>query len=250
MKSERKLQNLLAVFFIAAVSIQSGQAKAVATIEQNSPEEAIQNEKGVLRVLWPYIKSRGVAARIYYVADCLRGSEAVLFPKVRVLPFKGSGNASLETIRSTFRADARVAVDHDASGIIRVAIGDVPSTLLETRISAINLSPLGRYNDFLAIGAIESAPEISAAMRRLNLRVPRMLFNVIPIQPTEGLPHMPASMTKTTMDKALDQVAKSFGGIVLYGVCPQFGLLDVSFVGGANFDDQWLENKGTRRGIR
>jgi hypothetical protein len=51
------------------------------------------------------------------------------------------------------------------------------------------------------------------------------------------LPHLPASMKDLTMDRALDAVAKTFGGIVIYETCEERSgkrLVSLDFVQVAN----------------
>jgi hypothetical protein len=77
-------------------------------------------------------------------------------------------------------------------------------------------------------------------MLNYGLRVPPTLINEIMVQPAEGLPHLPSTMTNVTMDKALDMVARTFRGVVIYGACTEPHLYRIDFTGGVYFDDSKL----------
>jgi hypothetical protein len=52
----------------------------------------------------------------------------------------------------------------------------------------------------------------------------------------EGAPHLPPLMTNVTVDDALDSVAQTFKGIVLYGACTQPDgkeLFDINYIDGS-----------------
>jgi hypothetical protein len=102
---------------------------------------------------------------------------------------------------------------------------------------------LAQYNPQIAIGAVQNAEEVRAAMRKLNVHVPPTVISILVQQPGEGLPHLPTRLTNVTVDEALDEVATTFEGIVLYGACTQPRLFDLDFTGGYGFDDRWLNEK-------
>lgn len=58
-------------------------------------------------------------------------------------------------------------------------------------------------------------------MRQLGLDQPETIFGGSINVPEEGrtLPHLPASLKNVTMGQALDLVATTFGGIVMYQTC-------------------------------
>jgi hypothetical protein len=56
-------------------------------------------------------------------------------------------------------------------------------------------------------------------MQDLKIRIPPRPFSIGIAQPADGFPHLPAVITNVTMDQALDIVAKTFKGIVLYKFC-------------------------------
>jgi hypothetical protein len=101
--------------------------------------------------------------------------------------------------------------------MLRIRVGEVPDAILQTPIARLTFNADSRYNLFLAIAAIENAPEVQAAMNRLHLRVPARVYNFPVVQPTEGFPHLPSEISNVTMDQALDMVAKTWAVVAFYG---------------------------------
>jgi len=203
-------------------------------------EESERNEKAVLRYVWPVLKSSGKAARIYYAAVCHSNEDYAAFPWINAQP-PPSGKTGLAAIQGIFRNDKSVDIREDETGIIRIKLGNVPDTILHTRISFLRLDASSQYNATVAIEAIEESNEVQAAARKLNIHIPVKVYNMLLVQPAEGEPHLPASMMDVTMDEALDLVAMTFKGVVLYGACVQPGLIDTTFTGGIYFDDRSLD---------
>lgn len=179
------------------------------------------NQEAVLKYLRPALLSRGGAGRIYYSAACkTKDGETLPFPRVEVRP-PSNGTTGLVAVREIFENDKRVMVSADRSGMIRITIGQPASALLQTRIRSLPLKLHEQYNGMLAIFAIENTTEVEVAERKLGFYHPNIVFGGGIALPEKGvrLPHLPASMKDLTMDEALDAVAKTFRGIVIYETC-------------------------------
>jgi hypothetical protein len=107
----------------------------------------------------------------------------------------------------------------EESGIIRIRIGNMPDAILRTRISLIKLKPMEQYNPDPAMAAIEETKEVKTAMRRLGFQSPVVVASGPLAVPEEEFLHLPTSIRNVTMDEALDLIAKTFKGIVIYGAC-------------------------------
>jgi hypothetical protein len=94
---------------------------------------------------------------------------------------------------------------------------------------------MAQYNSNLAIGAIENADEVRAVMQLQHIRVFSRVYDMLLVQPADGLPHVPSVMTNITMDQALDSVAASFKGVVLYGACAD--IYTIGFEGGVYYSN-------------
>lgn len=197
-----------------------------------------RNEEAVLMYLRPALRTGGYAGRVYYSGPCQLGDGGsdmdafVSFPQVQVRP--PIHKTGLLAAEEMFHGGTDVAISKESHKIISISIGQPPTAILQTRISALKLARIAQYNPSLAIGAVENAKEVRAEMTRLRLRVPIDISGQLLAQPAKGLPHLPAMMRNVTMDQALDSVALTFKGIVVYGVCTQpngGGMYDIDFMG-------------------
>jgi hypothetical protein len=197
------------------------------------------NQEAALKYLRPVLLSRGGAGRIYYSAACkTEDGESLPFPRVEVRP-PSKETTDVVAVREIFENDKHVMVSEDRSGMIRVTIGQLVSALLQARIHSLTLKPHERYNAMLAIFAILNSKDGGAAMHQLGFDQPNIVFGGGIVLPEKGarLPHLPASMKDLTMDQALDAVARTFGGIVIYETCAERSgkrLVSLDFVQVAN----------------
>jgi hypothetical protein len=199
-----------------------------------------QNQRAVLKYLWPVLKSAGVAARIYYQAVCQPDEDhLIVFPQIDVQP-PSRGQTGLIAVRHMFRSNKNVTVTQDGDGMIRIRIGQFPDALLQTRIATVAFDPIEQYNYMLALGAIETTSEVQSAMGKLKIHAPSRVYDMLTVQPADGLPHLPPEIPNVSMDQALDSVATAFRGIVLYGACQKYHVYELDFAGGAYFDDSKL----------
>lgn len=241
------MRMFIAVFLLANI-FEYSQAEASPVAWLTLQNESEHNEKTLLRYIWPALKAANKSGRIYYTAVCQSydKSPIVAFPRFEVLP-PLKGETGQAAVRDVFRSDQDVTVTEHERGIVRIRIGNVPDAILDTKISALTFGSLSQYNSTLAIGAIESNSEVQAAMRKLGVQVPLKVYNMLVIQPAAGLPHLPPTLTDVTVDQALDIVATTFKGIVMYGACRKERFFDVTFAGGVYFDDRWLNTDSTPR---
>ncbi|HZW87311.1 MAG TPA: hypothetical protein VFF41_07635 [Gallionella sp.] len=227
----------------------SQKAEASSPAQGISQVEGKRNVDAILKYLWPALKSAKKAGRIYYYAACQpNDNDPVQFPRISAQP-PSISNTGLAAVQEMFEKDKSVKVTEGQPGIISIRIGNVPDAILRTKISLLALQPRDQYNDFLALRAIENTKEVQAAMRKRGVRtVSPIVINMIMVEPAEGAPHLPSSMTNVTVDQALDLVAKTFRGIVLYGACMRPSLYKIDFTGGIYFDDSKLIGSGSEPG--
>ncbi|MGH2510592.1 MAG: hypothetical protein ACRDHZ_24725 [Ktedonobacteraceae bacterium] len=199
----------------------------------NPPESRVasaRNENAVLKQLRPVLKSAGKAARIYYLGACEEGAGTPMpFPEIDVQePLAGLTGET--AVRAIFRNDTDVSVTEGRSGIIAIKIGKLPTEILTVRMSELRLKPIEQYNPTLAIFAIENSKDVNAAMRQRNIQPVMVITDLGVVQPTKGFPHLPPSIRNATVDQALDTIAKTFMGIVLYGACDNQYLIEFGHV--------------------
>jgi hypothetical protein len=192
-----------------------------------------QNEDGVFTHLARILRATGRVGRVYYGGSCrTEGLGSVDFPEVVVHP--PQSNTALRAVREMFQGDAAVQVTEGKEKILSVTIGEPSTAILKTRISVLRIAPMAAYNPTGAIGVVEGASEVKAAMAKLGLRFPLRLSEQLLAKPSPGLPHFPSVMKGVTVGQALDAIAVTFQGIVAYGTCPGangMGLVEIDFVG-------------------
>jgi hypothetical protein len=142
----------------------------------------------------------------------------------------------MDAMRRLLETNARDAiVSKGPHGTVQVRVGTIRTAILETRVSVLKLTPLEQYNPNLAILEIQRTSEVTSAMQRSGLRFPLETIAMITQKPAPGLPHLPSVIRDATVDEAMDLVAETFSGIVLYDECslPRGGggYLVLSFIG-------------------
>jgi hypothetical protein len=183
---------------------------------------AERNQEGVLLNLRPALKSVGGVARINYETHCAsEDGEPIDFlglqrVKAQSAPADVGGIAA---VREVFKHDSTVRVSNGAAGIINITIGNPPTEILKTKIRVVRFDSGQQYTAILALGGILSMPEVRKAMERRRFEVPIISANMPVSLPEKNLPHLPPELRSLTIEDALDVVAKTFHGIVAYGVC-------------------------------
>jgi hypothetical protein len=201
-----------------------------------SPGEGNDSIRAVLKYLWPLLSIARKTGRVYYHAICLPDDHSypLRLPKIDVQPPSSTGTA-LTDVRSMFRRDHDVTVTEDETGMVRVTIGEVPDAILKTRIARLSFDADSQFNLLSAIGAIESAPEVQSVMRELKVSVPSRVYHYALVRAADELPHLPAEISNVTMDRALDLVARTWGGVIFYGACTRPGTYEIFFADSTYF---------------
>jgi len=188
------------------------------------------NADAVLNAVLPTLDFAGKAGRLDYNAICRgKGFESVLFPRVFVQP-PSNGTTGVIAVHEIFRNDNTVVVTEGPPGIIKIRIGKMPDEILQTKLSLLTLTPEEQYNGGIAFGALGRNEDFKAAMDQLGIRPVPVLsdYSLNPTLPT--LPHLPSSMRNVTVEQAVEAIARTFKGIVLYGVYSGSHEFDFKFV--------------------
>jgi hypothetical protein len=194
-----------------------------ATDVPSNAEESQRNQAAVLKYVGLALKDCRGVARIDYVTVCAAKDGTPLpFPAIKVQP-ASKGSSGLAAVREIFSHDKNVSVSQSPVGIIRVTIGQpMGSIILQTKIHSLALDQDEQYNAVPTIYAILGCKEVQAAMHRLGFEQPLTVMHAGIARPEEGeppLPRLPACITDLTVDQALDLIAKTFSGIVIYEEC-------------------------------
>jgi len=181
--------------------------------------------------LRPVLSAIGGAARINYAGVC-PGHKKVRAPSIGVRPAP-PGTSGMAAVREIFRNDPEVAMTRDESGMLTITIGSVSTSALQTRLPELSLSSAAQYTPMSAIVAISNALQANAAEHVESVTT---VIDIVVSAPIEGRPHLPPVMQNISVDDALDSVARTFKGIVLYGACTQPDgkeLFDINYIDGS-----------------
>lgn len=219
MSHEKNLPFKLLAIAVGLITAFHG-VQAITPSSVTSRIESRNREEAVLGAIRGPLSEIGNAGRVYYRGECSAGSELFVgFPHLATHVASKDGKG-FGAIVGVFSGLADVTVTHDA-GMPRIFVGSRPSGVLNTRISNVHFSPLQRYNASMAIDAILDAGEVQEAIKENGIVFPIEYSDGLVTPPAPGLPHLPRSLSEMTVDQALDVVAKTFGGVVLYGSCTQ-----------------------------
>lgn len=162
----------------------------------------------------------GHSVRFYFYGIC-DVRNGILLPPMNVQPLI-QGQKGVGWVKKMFSSDSKVVISDDKSGIVRITIGNVSASILNTKLSPIKFTEDAQYNPDGpegALVAIEHTTEVQDAMARLKVKQISTSFIGAVFPAMENLPHLPSSINVSTLEQALDTVAKTFGGIVYYGEC-------------------------------
>lgn len=192
------------------------------TVSESLEARTQHHEDTVLGYLRDVAWSSRKAIRLYYRADCqsMKNSGvdySVPFPFFPVQS-PSADEIGVAAVREIFKNAKDVTITEEPLGIIRISVGKVPTEILRTRISLLTLDREAQYDPSFAIAAIESSNEVEAAKTSLGLSEAPDAGGLVALA-ENGLPCLPASMKNITVDQALDMIAKTWGGPVIFGVC-------------------------------
>ncbi|HET6276696.1 MAG TPA: hypothetical protein VFE16_12270 [Candidatus Cybelea sp.] len=179
----------------------------------------------VIDYLRPALTYVGGVARIYYAGECpVRDNSGLMqpldFPSVWLqAPLPGA--TGVRAVQQIFSDDPSVMVAQDRSGMMRITIGSVASTILQMKVPTLTLSPIEQYTALSALDNVAGAADVYARQRGLPFGLGPTITDHLVSGPSEGAAHLPSTMQNITIDEALDELARTFKGIVTYGVCKQ-----------------------------
>jgi hypothetical protein len=156
-------------------------------------------------------------ARISYEAIC--GDRTLWFPKVRVDP-RGKPTKGAEPVAEMSTSSTRTAVVHMSGLLLRITAGNPAGEVLKTSIATLTLTPLQQCNETEALSAVTETKEFRSAVTKLHLFEVPVVVGYSLQAPDSDLPHMPAVLRNKTVDEICDQIVRTFGGMIVYGECP------------------------------
>lgn len=181
--------------------------------------EGRRHQDEILQNVLPILASQHYAGRIYCATACKATDGTPLpFPRIEMIA-PSSTRSPVQAIRDVFRNDERVKVSEGSARLIKITIERPLLDILQTKIRAVNFDARDQYNPALAIIAIANTKEVENAKAALGFEEPLTFTDMGVTEPEAGLPHLPKRLNDVTVDEALDTIATTFHGIIIYRVC-------------------------------
>jgi hypothetical protein len=170
-----------------------------------------------LAPLISYVKASGTSVWIEYHATCApSGSENMPLD----LAIRGGNEQGrpdpVAAVRELVNGDKGISVSPIRPGLVGLASDDVWSSVFQAKLVGLNLEESDRYNPQLAMWAGIDAADVSLTRLRAT---PVMKFGGLSELPVKGHPHLKASTRYATLGDLLDDVTRTFGGILVYREC-------------------------------
>jgi len=213
---------------IVALSVTGAQLWACAADSQTHPASEIRR----LAPLRSVVKSSGVSVWVEYRATCAASGSEHMPLDLTIHDDNKQGQAdALSAVRDLMKGDKGVSVSQIRPGLIGVRSDDVWSSIFQAKLVDLKLEESDRYNPESAINAGIRASD--ASLRALRAE-PAIRFGGLEALPSKGRPHLKASAKYATLGDLLDDVTRTFGGIVVYRECARSNgghLFDIDFYG-------------------
>ncbi len=213
---------------VVAIFVAGAQFWACAANSQLHPVSEIRK----LAPLRAFVKSSGASVWIEYHATCAPdGSETMPLDLAIRDKMKGGKADPVAAVRDLVKGDEGVSVSQIRPGLIGVESDDVWTSIFQAKLVDLKLDDIDRYNPVPAINAGIRAGD--ASLKALRAR-PAIRFGGLEEEPGKGRLHLKASAKYATLGDLLDDVTRTFGGILIYRECVRSDgshLFDIDFYG-------------------
>lgn len=215
---------VLAICIVVSSSCSAQKANNQAELALSQRREAF-----MMQELSEALRPVQEVARVYYArGDECKPYYSISFPILK-LGHLSKNKFGIQAVRDIFKYIKDVEIEMAPHGVVEIRIGYVPHVVLNTKIMNIVLDPWERYNPALAIGAIMHTPSVKAVAKDHNIILPNVLGANLVTLPDAKLPHLNHALHDLTVDEALNRVALTFNGVILYNVC-RFNKKNVIYV--------------------
>jgi hypothetical protein len=201
---------------------------------KDGQEDSVSKERRIdaMKTLVREVESDVKVARIEYRGTCDMSNSERIDPPFIELSQASASLSGIERLRAMLRRDQDTAITQ-STGMTRIRINTVTGSILDTNLQTITLTPNQQYNPQPAIWAFENHSEIQNSLQHLNARFALSMGGLETV-PSPNLPHLEPSMSHLTFDEALDRIARTFSGVVVYKECVRPGkttLITIEFDG-------------------
>jgi hypothetical protein len=192
------------------------------------------NQSQLVKIEKPFadvLRKQGRVGRLYFSStsctNALTDADPVKFPSLIISAFPAD-RVSTDGLADALKRNSNISLTEDSKKIIRMKIGQPNKKILQVKITQLKLSPEAQYNADQAIGAILGDITVSSTIKRLGFRSSNAPYIGASVDPSPKRPHLPEVLHDVTVDEALDEIAKTFSGIVRYGVCDDSHFFSIS----------------------
>lgn len=133
---------------------------------------------------------------------------------------KNDTNSPIESLREVFADYKNIQITQDHNGMIRIVQENVPSEILEVKISHLTFKR--EADPVMAMWKAVGAKEV-AAFKEANHLGPEF-YNVSHPFPIPGpkSPRLSADLQNVTLAQVLDKILETFPGLWIYKTCPSW----------------------------
>ncbi len=221
-KSGFLLSLSVGVLIIALASLPSESQSAAVVKAHSTTSEANMSEstQGFLHLseyLYLALAPDG-SARLNYSAVCEPPLYLPVPPRsIRIIPPPNS-RGGLAAVKAVFSKEPTARVAAGPGGLIRIALGTPPHSILRVKLPHVALRGAQRTSARSAIGALLQLPELQARMREEGYEpLPYLDSRLSARRKLGGV--LPSSIDGATLDQALDLIALTFRDVITYGAC-------------------------------
>lgn len=243
----------LCIASVFAISMCWNSSVANAHSDKDLRELSTISQRELVSALAPLFKKSKTGGRVYFEATCISPSkqrnainlsEQMLFPSIDI-SVSSPLSLNSSSIKNIFHGKNKVSIYENNKGLISIHIGKVEDKILQTKVSEIHFDVMDQYNPGDAIVKVINNRDIRASAGRLGVRSLSPFSEFLEVMPDKNFVHLSPDMKNVTLDNALDNIASTFHGIVMYGSCRRQRLFHVYFVGGVYYDDGTPDNVGS-----
>jgi hypothetical protein len=167
------------------------------------------------------LSQANISASVGYWSPERCGSPNARYPRLPEVRAANDAGSPREALQELFVNDARMRVTPEASGIVRMFESDVPTDLLEVKISHISFDAQVHGADMfrgpnMAMRVILSTPEVQAFGKAHN--VGPFFASRLPSNAMSGR-RAYGELNNVTVAQALDYLLQIFPGFWIYGNC-------------------------------
>lgn len=190
-----------------------------------------RSEYQKVALLMSVVKAKGGSVWIEYHNVCALESPDIIRLELAFNSDNMNGKAdALSSVQDLLRDNKGVSVSELRPGVIGVRSDGVWLQALQAKVVDLKLRDIDRYNPDAAIGAAMEASELS--LKDMHARPAEKICACLQEEPFPKRPHLSASAKYGTLEDLLEDLTRTFGGVLVYKECRQSDgshVIDIDF---------------------